>query len=224
MALQEVHPFSERVNRTDEFHRFANHFGDISEGELWDLFRNNDSSAFSYIYLKYFPVLYNYGRQFTSDGDLVKDVIQDLFIYLQEKKAGLSATTSIKFYLYKAYRNRIIRYMNRSRQLGEEVEHDENTGFEIALSEEANSLNVLLDEQMREKVEQAFTVLTKRQKEIVIYYFYEGFSYQEITSIMGFAKVDYTRILMSRSILKLRKELGESRLILEVIVTALLLK
>lgn len=224
MALQEVHPFSERVNKTDEFHRTISRFTPFSEGELWDLFRNNDEGAFTFIYLKYFPVLYNYGRQFTPDEDLVKDVIQDLFIYLQEKRGGLSATTSIKFYLYKAYRNRIIRYLNRSRQLGEEVEYDENTGFEIALSEEASSLNVLLDEQMREKVELAFNVLSKRQKEIILYYFYEGFSYQEITAIMGFAKVDYTRILMSRSILKLRKELGDSRVILEAIAALYLLR
>lgn len=224
MALQEVYPFSESVNKTDEFHRTMTRFGHFSEGEVWDLFRNNDEGAFTFIYLTYFPVLYNYGRQFTPDVDLVKDVIQDLFIYLQEKRGGLSATTSIKFYLYKAYRNRIIRYMNRSRQLGEEVEYDENTGFEIALSEEASRLNVLMDEEMREKVETAFSVLSKRQKEIILYYFYEGFSYQEITSIMGFAKVDYTRILMSRSILKLRKELGDYRILLEAIAAWFLLR
>jgi RNA polymerase sigma factor (sigma-70 family) len=224
MALQEVYTFSEKSSKTDGFHRAISRFDQFSEGELWDLFRSKDEGAFTFIYLKYFPVLYNYGRQFTPDQDLVKDVIQDLFIYLQEKRGGLSATTSIKFYLYKAYRNRIIRYLNRNRQLGEEVEYDENTGFEIALAEEASSLSLLLGEQMREKVEQAFAVLSKRQKEIIIYYFYEGFSYQEITSIMGFAKVDYTRILMSRSILKLRKELGSYSFILEAIATLYLLR
>src|SRR5690606_38624939 len=79
-------------------------YGFLSEQELWDLFRKNDEEAFSVIYRKYFPILFNYGHQFTKDRDLIKDTIQDLFIYLREKRSGLSSTTSVKFYLYRAYK------------------------------------------------------------------------------------------------------------------------
>lgn len=217
MAIQQPLLSSRREPKMNDSYRAITAQGGDSEEELWRNFTSGDEHAFATIYTRYFAVLYNYGCQFTSDSDLVKDVIQDLFIYLQEKRAGLGGTTSIKFYLFKAYRHRIRRYLSRQKPVGEMVELDEGRGFDIAISEESDSINGILDEEIRKKIEKGFAVLTKRQKEIILYYFYEGFSYQEITAIMGFAKVDYTRILMSRSILKLRKELGDSRGMLEVL-------
>ncbi|MFC5411943.1 RNA polymerase sigma factor [Larkinella bovis] len=198
-------------------------YKDLPEYDVWAQFRSGNAQAFGFIYSTYFPILYNYGRQFTSDSDLVKDTIQDLFIYLQEKKAGLAEVSSIKFYLYKAYKNRIVRQLTQNRLSPEKLDYDDGRGFEIAFSEESGGIGEMFDDELRQKMERAFAQLTKRQKEIIIYYFYEGFSYAEITALMGFAKIDYARILMSRTILKLRKELGESRFVLNMLVLALLI-
>ncbi len=194
-----------------------------SDEEIWSDFKEGSKSAFEFIYIKYFPVLFNYGRQFTRDEDLVKDIIQDLFIYLQEKKERLGEVSSIKFYLYKSYRNRIVRHLNKNVFSWEELDYDSDMGFEVMLSDDFTGTQAL-DDELKQKMEKAFTVLTKRQKEIIIYYFYEGFSYNQITSLMGFAKIDYARILMSRTILKLRKELGDSASALDMIVLALLVR
>lgn len=179
----------------------------MPEGDLWDLFRLGDATAFTYIYAKYFPLLLNYGHQFTKDHELVKDVIQDLFIYLKEKRTTLGATTSIRFYLYQAYRRRIFRYL-RKKKNQREGKYANGYGFEITLSQESIMINSIIDEERRQQLEKAFNILTRRQKEILIYYFYENFSYQEITTVMGFSEVQYARILMGRSIAKLRKHLG----------------
>lgn len=183
----------------------ADKFQNLPEGDLWELFRQGDPQAFHHIYIKYFPVLFHYGHQFTKDTELVKDVIQDLFIYLKEKRSTLGKTTSIKFYLFKAFRRRINRYIKKNDHW--ERMHTELKGFEIALSQESTLINATLDEELRQKLEQAFKTLTQRQREIILYYFYENFSYKEITSIMGFSKVQYARILVNRSISKLREEL-----------------
>lgn len=200
-ALQ--HSFSEYAHASDEM--------------IWKEFKEGNKAAFEFIYIKYFPILFNYGRQFTRDPDLVKDVIQDLFIYLQEKKERLSDVSSIKFYLYKSYRNRITRHLNKNILSWEALDYHNETGFEVMLSDDFSGATAL-DEELKQKMEKAFAMLTKRQKEIIIYYFYEGFSYNQITALMGFAKVDYARILMSRTILKLRKELGDSFFAVELIV------
>jgi RNA polymerase sigma-70 factor (ECF subfamily) len=188
-------------------------FQNMSESDLWELFKNGDAQVFHYIYVKYFPILFNYGHQFTKDRALVKDVIQDLFIYLREKRKILGHTTSIKFYLYKAYRRRIIRYLRKNKYNWEGANLN-HMGFEVALSQETKIINAAINEELRQKLEHAFEALTQRQREIIIYYFYEEFSYKEITSVMGFSKVQYARILVSRSIAKLRKELGDLRAIL----------
>ncbi|MCK5371360.1 MAG: sigma-70 family RNA polymerase sigma factor, partial [Cyclobacteriaceae bacterium] len=48
---------------------------------------------------------------------------------------------------------------------------------------------------------------TTRQKEAVIYFYYEGMSYQEIADIMGLQKVKSARKLIYRAIEALRKDL-----------------
>ena len=182
-------------------------FQAMPESDLWELFKG-DTKAFIHVYSRYFPILYNYGHQFTKDRELVKDVIQDLFIYLKEKSAKLGRTTSIKFYLYKAYRRRIRRYLKINSHgrtpLGD-------TGFDVALPHESHIINSVINEELKLTLEQAFATLTPRQREIVLYYFFEGFSYQQITAVMGFDKVEYARILMSRTIARLRKELGNRK-------------
>ena len=217
MEVQSEDSLSANVLKST-FQRLASSdFEQFSDEALWNRFKEGSGSAFEFIYIKYFPILFNYGRQFTRDTDLVKDIIQDLFIYLQEKKAGLGDVSSIKFYLYKSYRARMIRHLNKNKFSWEELDYDGDMGFEVMLSDDFSGTGAL-DDELRQKMEKAFALLTKRQKEIIIYYFYEGFSYNQITSLMGFAKIEYARILMSRTILKLRKELGSSLVAVELVM------
>lgn len=206
-AGKELSPHDNRVllyNQVTDFHT-------MPDSDLWELFKG-DTKAFNHVYSRYFPILYHYGHQFTKDHELVKDVIQDLFIYLKEKSKNLGRTTSIKFYLYKAYRRRIRRYLNKSKRgsLGGDYG---NGGFEVALPHESHIINSAVNEELKANLELAFDVLSPRQREIIMYYFFEGFSYQQIGSIMGFARVQYARILMSRSIARLRKELSNRKVI-----------
>ncbi|MEQ8238370.1 MAG: hypothetical protein RIA69_04115, partial [Cyclobacteriaceae bacterium] len=65
---------------------------ELTDGELWDLFRHGNDAAFDFIYQQYFDRLYNYGRQFTSHIAIVEDAIQELFIELRRRSSFLSPT------------------------------------------------------------------------------------------------------------------------------------
>src|SRR5690606_41088830 len=70
--------------------------------------------------------LLNYGYKITSDRTLIEDSIQDLFFELWKNRANISETTSIRFYLFKALRYKIVRNaraggMSILRQLDEEA-------------------------------------------------------------------------------------------------------
>jgi RNA polymerase sigma factor (sigma-70 family) len=208
---------TQNVEPGGRMHGFLD-FDRFSDEEIWASFKSGSAEVFEFVYIKYFPILFNYGRQFTKDSDLVKDIIQDLFIYLQEKRDGLGDVTSIRFYLYKSFKNRIVRHLNKNVFSWEVLDYENNVGFDIMLGHDDAGV---LSEELRQKVENAFTTLSQRQKEIIVYYFYEGFTYAQITSLMGFGKVEYARILMSRTILKLRKVMGESIYALELMLLTL---
>ena len=56
---------------------------------LWKSFRNGSESAFVEIYNRHFQMLYDYGRQFSQDTEIVKDYVQDMFVTIRRKRFKL---------------------------------------------------------------------------------------------------------------------------------------
>ncbi len=80
----------------------------IEEQKLWDAFLKGDDKSLEIIYRLYFDELYNYGNKWLNDISLTEDSIQDLFVKLLRTRNNLSATTSIKYYLFRAFRSIVL--------------------------------------------------------------------------------------------------------------------
>src|SRR5579859_6471527 len=75
----------------------------------WRRFKNGDPRALEAIYRANIQSLINYGEKVNPDPDLVKDTIQDLFIELWRNRQQLSDIVLVKFYLFRALRNKLYR-------------------------------------------------------------------------------------------------------------------
>ncbi|MDF9799358.1 RNA polymerase sigma factor (sigma-70 family) [Catalinimonas alkaloidigena] len=104
--------------------------------DLWQRFKEGSEEVFIAIYRSYFQLLYAYGHQFTVDTNMVEDCIQELFIALRVKREKLKYTNSIKFYLFKALRNRLLRKLSRKKMLPLSEQLMDGYNFEINLSQE----------------------------------------------------------------------------------------
>ena len=62
---------------------------------------------FTDLYDKTIDNLYEFGTKFTSDSEMIKDCIQDVFVKLYTKRGELDAVSNIESYLYVSLRNRI---------------------------------------------------------------------------------------------------------------------
>ncbi|MDR1883555.1 MAG: sigma-70 family RNA polymerase sigma factor, partial [Prevotella sp.] len=94
------------------------------ESLLWNSFLSGDSDAGSQIYRQYVQILFKYGLQFTSDRELVKDCIQDLFEKIHKNRNRLVQTGNIKLYLFIILKNGLINALKRKRR------HVEVSGLE----------------------------------------------------------------------------------------------
>jgi RNA polymerase sigma factor (sigma-70 family) len=160
-------------------------FYNASDRQIWDKFREGNSNAFEIMYERNINVLANYGKRLSSDTDLVKDAIQDLFTDLWRNRANLSSTDSIKFYLIKAFRRNLIRKIIATKKLESHDEH--NFGFDHSF-ELSHELVIVESEMESEKLEHLNVLLNKlpaRQKEAVFLRFYGGLNYTEISDAMG---------------------------------------
>ena len=190
--------------------KLVNIYNSMKDCEIWRLFLEGDGEAFNHIYYHYFPILFNYGHQFCQDRALIKDCIQELFIYLKEKRKKLGHTDNIKFYLYKCLRRNILKSLSKDKNILYVDSLPTTADFEISISHETLLIRNQSQLELKKRLEQGLEKLTKRQKEAIIYYYYEGFSYEQISEIMLFSKAEYARKLVYRSLDTLKKHVPEA--------------
>lgn len=174
-----------------------------SEGEVWNAFKAGDEAAFIKIYEKYFDVLVNYCFQFTQDEDLIKDCVQDLFIFIRNKRSTLSSTDNIKLYLLKACRNRLISYLKKQHVI---KSYDDlgNDSFVPVLSTEDNIINLQTREIKEEKLNRAIQKLSIKEREMIYYFYFQNMSYESIRELMDYDHVKSVRSLLYKALTKLK--------------------
>lgn len=183
---------------------FIDFFDKKTDQFIWTAFKQDDESAYVYIYQKYFASLINYGSQFTKDDQLLEDCIQDLFIDLKNNKSNLTDKNSaIKLYLFKSLKRRIIEYRRKANKLMFKQVEDEKD-FEIVLPLETLLIEKQLKEEQLIQLRKAKEKLTGRQREVLYYLFHEELSYQEIQDLMGFDHVRSVRNIFYKAVTVLK--------------------
>jgi len=96
-----------------------------SDGELIDLLKLGDLSAFTAIHMRYYGVLYSHAYKRLPDREEVKDILQELFIYIWNNRESINLNSNLQAYLYTAIRNRILNVFKHQK-----VRSDYITSFE----------------------------------------------------------------------------------------------
>jgi RNA polymerase sigma factor (sigma-70 family) len=178
----------------------------IDDQTLWNSFRNGDEQAFVIIFDRNVKPLYNYGMKIIADGDLVKDEVQSLFIELWKTRQNLGETDSIKFYLYKSIRRKLIRAKSKqeNRLL---VKLPVQYTYETFPSQELNFVEEETCLEKKQRVIHLLNTLTRRQREAVFLRYFEEMEYEKIAVVMRLSKqVVYN--LVHRAIAALRNNLA----------------
>ncbi len=82
-----------------------------SDKEIEDALKHDKEEVFEYLFKTFFPPLVNYAIRFLNDRELAKEVVQECFITIWDRRKSLKITTSVTSYLFTATRNRCINYL-----------------------------------------------------------------------------------------------------------------
>ena len=175
----------------------------IRTQELVAQFCSGDDQAYAELYDMYIQMLYNYGLKMTSNQELLKDCIHDVFVKVYLKRNDKNAINNLCSYLLISLKNKLLDEFRRQtfttpneveeyeyRRAAEDVEKD-------YLSQERSLLQ-------SEQVAHLMQNLTRRQRQAITLYYLEERKYEEICKIM---QMNYhsVRNLMHRGMLKLRE-------------------
>lgn len=176
----------------------------LDDMELWTQYLDENDDVLGYIYVVHVNMLFRFGRQFVQDRELLKDCIQDLFINLKKTKDASVEVTSIKSYLFKALYRNIQHALNKDSRFvkGEDFHLDK------AMSDQASVEMKWAGEEetvgLKNRVSKALNKLSAKQKQVIIHYYYDGFTYEEIAGIMGLSDKSSARKLLHRALDGLR--------------------
>jgi RNA polymerase sigma-70 factor (family 1) len=80
-----------------------------TDNELVLLFKKDDHAAFTEIYIRYSSALYNSAYKILQDRDEVKDLVQEVFTTLWNRRSDFTLNTNLAGYLYVAVRNKALK-------------------------------------------------------------------------------------------------------------------
>jgi RNA polymerase sigma factor (sigma-70 family) len=178
----------------------------MSESELkWSRFVSGDKEAYCWLYNTYVQILYAYGLRFTSDSEIIKDCIQDIFTQLYKDRNRLTAPDNVKVYLLVSLKNNLIRALDRA-SVYDSIQ-PETTPFLLEPTVEDQLIDQEQADSQQKKIEEMLSILTPRQKEIIYYRFIQQLSMDEIGALMNI-HYQSAQNLIQRSLKKLRETYG----------------
>jgi len=174
---------------------------DVQTSELLGNFINGDTAAFSKLYNLHVNLLYNYGCKLTTDVELLKDCIQEVFIKIYNKRTELDTVANFKSYIIISLKNKLCDESRKRVNLSD-VAVDE---LDVVSSD--NIEKDYIDNE-KELLDNAFVTkildqLSPRQRKAIVLYYIEEKKYEEICIIMDM-NYQSVRNLIHRGISKMR--------------------
>jgi RNA polymerase sigma factor (sigma-70 family) len=171
---------------------------------LWKGLQQGDRDMFLSLYTKYYHSLLFIGLKEIKDAQLVKDTIQQLFLYLWEKRETIHEAQNVQSYLVTSFLRKLSTDWIKSRR---------TTHLEIVWNNDAEAHPPTPEENLIIKDDQFHLVnllmshiqnLPNRQRELIILKFYERLSYDEIVEQTGLShRTVYNKIHEALKKLKL---------------------
>jgi RNA polymerase sigma factor (sigma-70 family) len=167
-----------------------------NENIIWDKMLTGDRDALGRLMHSYFRPLANYGLRFTTDKEVIKDSIQELFIVVWERRSHLAVAVNVKSYLFSSFRRlllRTLKKMHKSATLTLDSSYLENFALILGVDDK------IIQTEHAIKLSKHFNILIsslpERQKEVVYLKFFESLSREEISHILEIAPQTVSNIL-----------------------------
>ena len=158
------------------------------------------------VYNLYVNDMFIYGKYLGFEREVIKDAIHDVFVKITIKSEVLEGVSSIKYYLFRALKNRLLDiYTKEQRSVDiNEASVNNDLPFVIDVNVEKLMINEEKKAKIKSEVEEMLSSLSPRQREIIYLKYVQGYDYEEIAELMQIT-VHSCRKLVSKAIITLRE-------------------
>ena len=165
--------------------------------------QQHDEKALEFLMRQYYTSIFNYASKFSKDTALVSDCIQEVFISLWQRRESATSILSLKYYLLRAVKNKVLKALHSSQRKAEMTNAENGHEFLQEFSIEKQIIDKQISEEKAERVRQALKKLSKKQQEIIYLKYYQHLDYGQIADLMSINRQSVYNLL-HEAIQKLR--------------------
>ena len=171
----------------------------LADIRLLERLERSDMQAYEEIFTRYYSTLCAYTRLYVRGGEIGENIIQDLMLWLWENRTTLHITESLSRYLFRATRNRCLKYLNH-----EMIERRVLGQLSEKLHDQFETPDFYVIEELQDRIRKAVEQLPPSYREAFELNRFQHKTYEEIAILLNVSPktVDY-RIQQSLKILRI---------------------
>ncbi|MFO8128462.1 MAG: RNA polymerase sigma-70 factor [Bacteroidales bacterium] len=140
-----------------------------------------DKSTFESLFRKEFQGLVIFSMKYVKDHDTAREIVQEAFLALWEKRRDIDLSQAFRTYLSTAVRNRSLNYLRDNHKFNRGILSLEG----LYPPEKAMPTDAVLGEELKERIRAAIAELPEKCREAFLLNRNEGLKYKEIAREMG---------------------------------------
>ena len=145
--------------------------------------RNGSLKAFDQLVLFYQKAIYNHLYRLTNNADDASDLTQSTFIKLYKTKDRINESENFNSYLYKIATNTAYDFLKKKKDHPEDlIIDDDNFNFETI---EVEQQYYKVENINKIDLDAALSKIKLANKNILLLYYHEGLSYEEISKVLN---------------------------------------
>lgn len=192
----------------------------MENSQLISAVRDGSREAFDELCARYYAPLTAYARLFLN-GRWAQDVVQDVFVNVWLRRAGLDPAQSLYGYLLRSVYNQSVNYVNRHRRACDYrsyyQERIEGIGYAYYDPDRNPVIEKIYSQDLRKGIDEAIASLPPKCREVFSLSYLQGLSHREISERLGIAQSTVENHIYL-ALKQLRARLSHSELLMLLLV------
>ena len=169
------------------------------------------------LFRSHFTSLCFFAQKYVKDSDTAREIVQEAFLSLWEKRHTIDMDRQVKSYLAMIIHNKCTNYLRDHRKFDTNILEIEN----LLDVPEYESTDSLVTGELKVKIDSAINELPEKCREIFVLNRYDNLKYQEIADKLQIS-VKTVETQMSRALQHMRLRLAEYVTVLAALVSGFL--
>jgi len=139
-----------------------------------------EKSAFERLFKSEFRGLVFFAIKYVKDIDIAKEIVQDSFVAIWEKRDSIDLSKSLKSYITTSVYNRCLNYLRDNKKYDRQL-----LGFEGIAEQEHTETDPVIERELHQAIQQAISELPEKSRIIFKLSRYQHMKYTEIAEELG---------------------------------------